>query len=133
MIREVSPDEAKRLVDEEGYVYLDVRTPAEFVQGHPQGAVLIPAFLPVHGSLAPNPQFVATVRKHFPQETKFVVGCRSGGRSAKACEWLHLEGYHTAINVAGGFYGAQNPYTGEMIPGWVTLGLPSESGGEALS
>ena len=31
----VSPEEAARLIEHEGYVYLDVRTPQEVELGHP--------------------------------------------------------------------------------------------------
>ena len=36
-ITSVTPREAKRLVDEEGYTYVDVRSVPEFEQGHPAG------------------------------------------------------------------------------------------------
>ena len=38
----IMPDEAARRMDEEGYVYIDVRSIPEFEQNHPDPAVNIP-------------------------------------------------------------------------------------------
>jgi rhodanese-related sulfurtransferase len=42
MPRRVSPQEAKDLMDKEGYVYVDVRSIPEFEAGHPAGAFNVP-------------------------------------------------------------------------------------------
>lgn len=131
MVESVTPQEAKRLMDEEGYTYLDVRTKEEFVQGHPQGALLIPAFLRGPAGFEPNPEFLSIVEKHIPKDDRLVVGCMSGGRSARACEMLRSTGYQHVLNVAGGFGGQRDPATGELkVPGWRDAGLPVETGGE---
>ena len=44
--KRLSPSEAKQLVDE-GWVYLDVRTEAEYAAGHPVGARNVPVMLAV--------------------------------------------------------------------------------------
>lgn len=133
MVQSVTPQEARRLQEEEGFLYLDVRTEEEFKQGHPEKAVLIPAFFAGEQGFVPNPAFLSTVEKHFPKETKLLVGCKSGGRSLKAAEMLKSAGYQNVLNVSGGFAGAPDPQTGEVIsPGWKDLGLPVETGGELL-
>ena len=37
-VNRVSPEEARDLMDKEGYAYLDVRSVPEFEAGHPTGA-----------------------------------------------------------------------------------------------
>ena len=56
----IMPDEAARRMDEEGYVYIDVRSIPEFEQNHPDPAVNIPI---LHadlrtGQMIPNPDFL---------------------------------------------------------------------------
>ena len=41
-IRRIDPEEALRLLREEGYSYLDVRSIPEFEDGHPEGAFNVP-------------------------------------------------------------------------------------------
>lgn len=114
-IKEISVNEAHKLVTDEGYVYLDVRTEGEFEQGHPDGAWNIPVMIPGPGGMQQNLSFVPTVTGNFPKDTKFVVGCQMGGRSMRACQILETEGFTTLINVRGGFGGN---------PGWKSAGLP---------
>ena len=128
-IPQVDPNEAYRLVREEGYVYLDVRTPEEFAAGHPAGAVLVPVLFRRPEGSYPNPRFVDEVKEKIPPGTSLVIGCRSGARSMTACRLLRQAGYPTVYNVRGGFAGKRDPWTGQLIePGWQTLGLPVEEG-----
>lgn len=116
---EITPQEAFEKT-KEGYVYLDVRTVEEFQEGHAKGAVNIPIFVQSAGGRALNPKFMEEVKAKFPPSTKLVIGCRSGGRSAKACELLGQVGYKTLCNIDGGFVGNENQ------PGWQVCGLPCE-------
>ncbi|RMF16715.1 MAG: rhodanese-like domain-containing protein [Candidatus Dadabacteria bacterium] len=131
-MQHVTPDEALHLVEDEGYVYLDVRTEAEFQAGHPAGSVCIPAFLRTPAGMAPNPEFLDIARRHLKLDTPIVVGCQAGGRSAKAAEWLEQAGYQTVVNCSGGFGGGRDPETMQPVPGWQAAGHPVETGGEAL-
>jgi len=124
---EVTPQEAYRLMEEEGYQYLDVRTEPEFAAGHPAGACCVPAFFKEPAGMVPNPDFVEQVKARIEPSQKLVVGCQKGGRSAKACEQLSAAGY-TVVNVAGGFGGGQKQTTGEPVDGWAQVGLPVEEG-----
>jgi rhodanese-related sulfurtransferase len=131
MISNVTPREAKRLVDDEGYAYIDVRTEEEFASGHPEGAVNIPV---AFAGMVPNPNFVGVVAANFAPESRLVLGCKSGGRSARAAEMLAAAGYTSVVNMDGGFGGRFSP-TGALVqPGWREEGLPiSSENGEGVS
>jgi phage shock protein E len=74
-------EKARQLVAE-GAVLLDVRSPEEFRQGHPEQARNIP--------VQELPQRLAEVG---PPGTKVVVYCAAGGRSAMAVGLLTRSGY----------------------------------------
>jgi rhodanese-related sulfurtransferase len=131
VIRNVTPKEAKRLIDEEGYRYLDVRTVEEFAAGHPEGAVNVPV---AFGGMRPNPDFVPVVEANFARDEKLVLGCKSGGRSARAAEMLASAGYSNVVNMDGGFLGRYAPTGALAQPGWSDEGLPtSEENGDGTS
>src|SRR5689334_20222021 len=58
VVKRVDPEEALRLVRDEGYVYVDVRSVMEFDEGHPEGAYNVPLLDAGPGGMAPNPDFV---------------------------------------------------------------------------
>lgn len=111
---------------QQGWRYLDVRSAQEFKDGHAQGAINIPLMHKALLGLKPNPQFAEQVEAAIPKETKLVVGCAVGGRSAKACGILLDLGYQDVANIDGGFVGKNDPATGERIRGWREEGLPVE-------
>ncbi len=121
----IFPKEADQKI-KEGYAYLDVRTEEEFKQGHAKGATNIPIFLITPAGREFNPEFVEQVEKKFPAASKLVIGCHSGGRSAKACQLLESAGFKNLFNIDGGFGGRPDPETGEYIKGWKEEGLPCE-------
>jgi rhodanese-related sulfurtransferase len=99
-----------------GAPYLDVRTPGEFAAGRPPGAINVD-FL---GSAGPE-DFLAAVEKALPKDeaqaaVAVIVGCKSGGRSARAAAVLSQAGYPAAllVDVGGGF------------DAWSAAGLPVE-------
>jgi rhodanese-related sulfurtransferase len=102
-IKRVAPDEAQRMVQDEDYVYLDVRSVREFDAGHPQGAYNIPFLKATPAGLKPNLAFIQDVSKHFGVEDKIVVGCKSGGRSAQAGTALASVGFTAVVDLAGGY------------------------------
>ena len=105
---------------QQGATYVDVRSTEEFSRGHAAGAVNIP--LLEHdedtGVMMPNPDFVRVIKATFPPDTPLLIGCQSGGRSARASRMLEAFGYTNVTNVLGGFEGGQEP-------GWAPSGLPS--------
>jgi rhodanese-related sulfurtransferase len=118
-------DAYQRMQSDPEAIYLDVRSVAEFEQGHPIRAINIPLlhFYPGAG-MVPNEEFAEVVEKNLPKDAKLLVGCKSGGRSAKACEILSDLGYKDVTNVRQGYVGATNPM-GQMVdPGWSLRNLP---------
>lgn len=106
-------------ITQQGAPYIDVRTQGEFAQGHPEGAYNIPVFQMGPMGMTPNGQFVEVVKKHFDPGADLVLGCRSGARSAQACQMLRQAGFTgRLVNVAGGFLGG-------AVRGWADEGLPS--------
>ncbi len=101
-IVEVSPEEAARLVDEEGACLVDVREPWEWDLVRIPGAILIPK-----GE-------VAARVSEIPQGRPVVVCCATGRRSAETTAWLRARGYERAVNLAGG------------ITAWTNAQLPVE-------
>lgn len=70
-------------------IIIDVREDDEFATGHAAGAKNFP---------------LSTFAEHFeeiPKESTIYVICQSGGRSARACDYLVDQGYD-AVNVVGG-------------------------------
>ena len=85
---------AKDMVEKDGAVVIDVRTPREFREGHIQGAVLMPLarFGEGIGGLAPF------------KERPVLVYCVSGSRSMAACRMLRRNGFTRVFNLRGGIY-----------------------------
>jgi phage shock protein E len=79
----------------ENIVILDVRTAAETAEGMIKGAVNIDV-----NSAAFNSEIVK-----LDKEKTYLVYCRSGMRSAKACNIMCEKGFVNLVNLSGG-YGA---------------------------
>jgi len=109
--------------------FLDVRTTEEYDQGHPQGAVNVPwAIVDTRsGQMAPNPEFLATVQKHYGGEQKLFLSCQAGMRSLRACQDLEGAGFTNLVNVDGGYGGRRDPGGQVVTPGWVESELPVEN------
>lgn len=70
----------------EGALLVDVRTPAEFAEGHVKGSVNIPLDL------------VPAKLSEFKNQKNIVVFCRSGNRSSQAKAILEQNGFTNVIN-----------------------------------
>jgi rhodanese-related sulfurtransferase len=127
-LRRVSPAEAKRLLDDEGYVYVDVRSVPEFEAEHPTGAFNVPLMHQGPAGLAPNPDFVRVMSSAFPKDAKIVLGCKSGGRSMRAAGVLAQQGFTALVDQRAGFDGARDPFGAVTEAGWKGAGLPAETG-----
>jgi sulfur-carrier protein adenylyltransferase/sulfurtransferase len=90
-IREVSVDEAVRLVNEDGYRVIDVREPSEWNEGHVASATLLPL-----GQVAER---IGEVEPD--TGAKLLVHCAVGGRSARAVAALNAMGYAGAVSMKG--------------------------------
>ena len=126
-MKEVTPQEAHDLMSADpGYIYLDVRSIPEFEAGHAPGAINIPLMHLAPGAgMSPNPDFAAVVEASLPKDAKLVVGCKMGGRSARACEIMSQMGYTNVANIRGGFVGAVDNFGRVIDPGWSMLNLPT--------
>lgn len=126
MIRNVTVHEAHASLSD-GYTYVDVRSIPEFAQGHPAGAVNVPL---LHrdertGQMAPNRDFIAVMQANFPPDSRLLIGCQVGGRSAQAAQILAASGFQDVANVLGGYGGARDPMTGAVrAEGWTQAELP---------
>lgn len=103
-IREITVDDLDEAITS-GARVIDVRETDEYVDGHVPGAV--------HVALGTVADHVESFRGHGPA---YVV-CRSGGRSMRACEFLHDHGLDV-VNVAGG------------TTAWVLSGRPVVTGAD---
>lgn len=74
-----------------GTLILDVRTQAEWNEGHVPGATLIPL------------DELENRLSELPQSEEIVVICRSGNRSATGRDILLKAGFSSVTSVAGGF------------------------------
>ena len=135
-IKEVTPQQAQDiLTNDSSAVYIDVRTEAEFANGHPQGAVNIPVAFPdpARGMMV-NSDFVRVVEANFPREKKIILGCQAGPRSTSAANMLQQAGFQDVSNLLGGFGGMRDPTGKVSAPGWASSGLPvSNDNGEGVS
>lgn len=84
------------------YTIIDVRTQEEYNDGHIEGAVLINFF---------SPDFKDKIAE-LDKKGKYIVYCRSGGRSAKAILYMNEIGIKEALNLTGG------------INAWIKAGKP---------
>ena len=101
-MREIDVDQLEQALAD-GASLVDVREPAEFVQAHVPGAVLVPM------------NHLAGRLGELDRSAPVYLICRSGHRSAVMCEHLVALGYD-AVNVAGGTLA------------WVQAGKPYERG-----
>lgn len=90
-------------IEEPGVTIVDVRTPAEFAQGHIEGAVNI--------DLENAASFIDGVSALSPDET-YAVYCRSGNRSAEATNYMTGQGFNSVVELRDG------------IIAWQDAGLP---------
>ena len=88
----ISPQEAKEMMDAEtDYIILDVRTKAEFDQGHIPGAMLLP-----------NENIGKEKPEELPELEKLLfIYCRSGSRSKQAAQKLAALGYQNMYEFGG--------------------------------
>jgi rhodanese-related sulfurtransferase len=126
-MKELSPQEAYELMQSDPeYLYLDVRSVPEFEAGHAKGAINIPiAHITPGAGMTPNPEFPAVVEAALPKDAKLLIGCKTGGRSARACDIMSQMGYSDVANIRGGFVGAMDNVGRVTEPGWSMLNLPT--------
>ena len=98
----LTPKEAHRAITEQGAGVVDVRTKAEFSEGHIANAINVDV---------EDFNFEERIKDLDPNK-EYVVYCHSGGRSVRACSYLKSKGFKKAANMEGG------------ISAWKKEGLP---------
>ena len=94
-MKEISFDEFYQLYQKESLSVLDVREVEEFEALHLEGAQNLPL-----GQLA-------DIYDRLDKDLLYYVICKSGMRSARACQFLAEQGYEV-INVQGGMTAFEN-------------------------
>lgn len=97
---------AQGMINSGEHVLIDVRTPGEFAEAHIEGATMID----INGA-----DFEAGIAA-LDKSKSYVVICRSGGRSARASQYMIDQGFQKVTNVEGG------------MNAWLASGLPSTTG-----
>ncbi len=93
MIQEINVVDLKERLDSgENLFILDVREPHEYEAANIPGTKLIPL-----GSLPEHLNELASYK-----DVEFIVHCRSGARSARACQFLMENGFKQPVNLSGG-------------------------------
>lgn len=128
MAKHISVTEARDL-QQQGAVYVDVRSQMEFDAGHPADAVNVPLIDrdPRSGQMMPNPEFMEVMKGNFAPDAPLLIGCQVGGRSQRAAMMLEALGFTNVANVRGGFSGMRDPMGRTVDPGWEDSGLPVET------
>ncbi len=71
----LNPPATRERMDGGNWIYVDVRTVEEFVQGHVPGAWNVPfAFSDPAGGMVPNAAFVEVITRHFTFDSHLVLG-----------------------------------------------------------
>jgi len=102
-IEEINPRDVQSAV-KGGSIFVDVREPYEIdeVSYNIDNQKQIPL-----GE-------IQTRMSELPKDASIIIGCRSGGRSMQACQFLAMNDYRNVKNLQGG------------IMGWVDNGLPTK-------
>jgi len=94
-IVDLDPKAFKAKMDGPNTIVLDVRTPAEIAEGKIPGAFDLDI---------QNPEFKSQVEQLDKAKT-YLVYCKRGGRSARACSILEEAGFEKIYNLKGGYDG----------------------------
>lgn len=92
-IHHLGSQEVKNLLTQERVVVVDVRTPAEFAEGHLQRAQLIDWYAP---------DFAERIKALDPAQP-YLLYCASGGRSGEASKMMLGLGFTHVYNATEGF------------------------------
>ncbi|MFO1380796.1 MAG: rhodanese-like domain-containing protein [Chitinivorax sp.] len=91
-VKQLTPDAARLLIEQQGAIVLDVRSGVELATGRLPGAMHIPL-----GELENRLAELEAWR-----DKPVVVNCQMGGRSLSACQLLKKHGFSDIYNLKGG-------------------------------
>ncbi|XP_027348969.1 rhodanese-like domain-containing protein 9, chloroplastic [Abrus precatorius] len=126
----VNAEKAKELLEVDGYVVLDVRDKTQFERAHIKSCYHVPLFIEnkdndpgtivkrtLHNNFSglffglpftkPNPDFVQSVKNQFSPESKLLVVCQEGLRSAAAADKLEEAGFSNVACITSGLQTAK--------------------------
>ena len=103
VFKSVDVAEFEKVVGDKAYIVLDVRTPAEYDEGHISGTDLNIDVL--------DETFTKKALAKLPKDKSVALYCRSGKRSKRAAKILSDNGYNVLELVSG-------------FNGWVAAGKP---------
>lgn len=124
-VKYVDGVEAKKLVAEEGYTVLDIRDRIQYEKAHIVPSVHIPVYIEntdndigtivnrtLHNNFSglfyglaftkPNPDFLSSVEKKFPKDSKLLLVCQEGLRSGAATDKLEQAGFQNLAYISSG-------------------------------
>ena len=99
--KNINADEMKTMISDPEYIIIDVRTPAEWGNGYISGT---DNFIEYN-----SPGFEEQILE-LDKTKNYVLYCRSGNRSGKACEIMSRNGFMNLYNLSGGII----QWTGEI-------------------
>ena len=111
----IPADVATRISTDGDTTYVDVRTVAEFVLGHPRGRVInvpVEFYHPKTDAAHANASFVLVMEHCCAKDLALVVGADDGPRALAAADALKQAGFSNVQVMTAGF------------SGWKTSGLP---------
>lgn len=128
-LKRVTPLEAKKLVEEDDYLLVDVRAIPEYEESRAEGAYNVPFLHKTPQGMVPNVDFAKVMQTLAPDKTKGIVAhCGMGGRSLRAAQTLKALGYERVVDMKGGFSGEKDDSGTTLNPGWVDSQLPTDAG-----
>lgn len=92
-IERVDKEAFKTAIESGEYVLFDVRTTEEYMEGHIDGAKSLDVL---------DNQFDKTI-SNIDKSHKYLIYCKSGGRSAKALEKMKNAGFEHVLELEGGY------------------------------
>lgn len=92
-LNNVSPDEARKVLENEQLVIIDVRTPEEFTGKTIEGAIHMDYL---------DDGFIDKLMA-LDKEQAYLVYCRTGRRSLRVCTWMNNSGFRNIYHLDGGF------------------------------
>ena len=90
-VNPIAPQDALQYVGSSDVVFLDVREPSEYEQGHVPGSVLMPW----------NSGVLQERWSELPTDRLIIIYCRSGGRAGNAGMFLEEKGFSQLLNMGG--------------------------------
>lgn len=124
-VKYVDGVEAKKLMAEEGYTVLDIRDRIQYEKAHIVPSTHVPVYIEnadndlntivnrtLHNNFSglfyglaftkPNPDFISSVEKKFPTDSKLLLVCQEGLRSGAAADKLEKAGFQNLAYISSG-------------------------------